>query len=251
MGSYSTHCICSTGQLNESKYTVHWHQIVLINGKNLATIGILLKIRSGPRENIYLFIYLSMYLFYLVKLVKHTCFTNADGGGKLVIAVVRSNCCSILKRIISTRWTGSRWKLKSLMTESCLISSINVWLPTFGTRLKNKISIIALFVLFNWSALGMTSGARVDRCENEMNQVRLKFNKWIVTSWKKKHILLLLHVKKIQQVKEAKETMTNNNCKLKQRQRRRNKWSVAMWRHTISISTEREGESIAWAINNH
>lgn len=104
---------------------------------------------------------------YLVKLVKQTCFTNAAGGWRFDIAVVRSYCWSILNRIISTRWTGSRWKWKLLMYDSCFISSINVWLPTFGTRLKNKISITALFVLFNWSALGMiASGTRVDRCCN-------------------------------------------------------------------------------------
>lgn len=100
---------------------------------------------------------------YLVKLVKHTCFTNAEGGGKVDMAVVRSYCCSILNRIISTRWTGSRWKRKLLMYESCFMSSINVWLPTFGTRLKNKMSNAALLVLFNWSALGMTSGTCVER----------------------------------------------------------------------------------------
>lgn len=102
--------------------------------------------------------------FYLVKLVKQTCFTNAAGGGKLEMAVAKSYCWSILKRIISTRCTGSRWKRKLLINDRCFISSINVWLPTLGTRLKKSMSIAALLVLFNWSALGVTSGTRVDRC---------------------------------------------------------------------------------------
>lgn len=108
----------------------------------------------------------SFKFLYLVKFVKQTCLTNAAGGCRFDIADAKSYCCSILKRIISTRWTGSRWKRKLFMYDRCFISSINVWLPTFGTRLKNNTSIIALFVLFNSAALGMTSGIRVvvDRC---------------------------------------------------------------------------------------
>lgn len=109
--------------------------------------------------------FLKIYYIYLVKFVKQTCLTNAAGGCKFDMADVKSYCCSILKRIISTRWTGSRWNRKLFMYDRCFMSSINVWLPTFGTRLKNKMSITALLVLFNSAALGITSGIRVvDRC---------------------------------------------------------------------------------------
>lgn len=124
------------------------------------------RINNRRKKKLRAFVCFFRHLFhYLVKFVKQTCLTNAAGGCKFDMADVKSYCCSILKRIISTRWTGSRWNRKLLMNDRCFMSSINVWLPTFGTRLKNKISITALLVLFSSAALGITSGIRVvDRC---------------------------------------------------------------------------------------
>lgn len=126
-------------------------------------------------ECVRVYIFRSNSFHYLVKFVKQTCLTNAAGGCKFDMAVVKSYCCSILKRIISTRWTGSRWNRKLFMNDRCFISSINVWLPTFGTRLKNKMSITALLVLFNSAALGITSGMRVvDRCWRKTRKKKFK-----------------------------------------------------------------------------
>lgn len=54
-----------------------------------------------------------------------------EGVGSSETISASSSCWKGAKRIVSTRWTGSRWKWKLFRIESLLKSSMNVWEPTW------------------------------------------------------------------------------------------------------------------------
>ena len=64
------------------------------------------------------------------------------------------------RRIVSTLWMWSRWKPNMFLIDSLLSSSMKVWLPTFGTRLKNTTSIPARRVLLSSRASSDSSCKR-------------------------------------------------------------------------------------------
>lgn len=71
-----------------------------------------------------------------------------DGVGRSLIISAISSCWYGDNRIVSTRWTASRWKRKLFLIDNRRRSSMKVWLPTLGTRLKKIIWFSAKRVLF-------------------------------------------------------------------------------------------------------
>lgn len=78
-----------------------------------------------------------------------------EGVGSSLTIAASSSCWKGASRIVSTRWTGSRWKWKLFRIESLLKSSINVCEPTLIiNKQKSRKFSVCFYARKNYLTFG-------------------------------------------------------------------------------------------------